>query len=1783
MSTSDVLVTNYAGNGGGGGNGNSASLNWQSGSIQTNKQASRPSIGLFAYSIGGVGGAGGAASYGDTDYGGTGGVGGNSSNATVSMTGGSITVNEGNYNSYNAAVIALSEGGTGGAGGFSGDGVGADSGDGGQGGGAGAASASVDGTINYIGTGTGPGHAIYVESAGGQGGVGGSANALEGGAGGGGRAGAGNAASLTLGESGQMVAVTSSGKYANVAVVQSIGGGGGNGGVGNFLADGGTGATGGAGGNVSADFVNGSLVTNGAAASGLIAQSIGGGGGIGGDATGIAVGTALVVGGNGGLGGNGGNVTVQLGAKAIIGSLSTLGDNTVLAQSIGGAGGTGGSAVVRGIGAISLTIGGKGGNGGLAKNVQISNDGLVTSYGDHAAGLQAQSIGGGGGKGGAAVSFLGGILPTASIAIGGNGGDGGAAADATITNMGQVTTYGSDAYGILAQSIGGGGGSGGASAARVVSLAPGDSVPAVSFALGIGGQGGTGNTGGAASVTNSGIVTTAGEGAYALVAQSVGGGGGAGGDATAASYSGGAASNITVSFSTAIGGGGGKGAIGGLVGLDNTGLLLTYGADAYGAFAQSVGGGGTGGTGDATATANNADASFGAAISVGGNGGSGGTGGAVDAASSGGIFTTGDGADGMFAQSVGGGGGAAGGGTATANGDSLSISVGVGGSGGAGGDGGSVTASNAGAIVTRGTDADGLLAQSVGGGGGVAGKGGATAGGVTKVSNAGNLATILSQGLNLGASVTQPIAGIYAIANLASNAYDAANELYGIAAQAAGGPYEIGNATSIDVGVSVGGKGGAAGNGGTLKVDNTGEISTFGAQSDAVFAESVGGGGGKGGAASSTDSSSDDSRTQIAVGGGGNGGAGGNGGDVSVLNEAGASIETQGVLGFGILAQSVGGGGGSAGLAGTVSGSLASLSVGISGSNGSFGTGGNVDVTNDGSVTTTAKNGIGIFTQSIGGGGGLVRTMTTNETFNPAYVANNPQGRIGDVQGLSLSFRGSSNTTGNAGAVKVKDAGLITTTGRDAHAIVEQSIGGGGGAAIGGQVIAGQPTGGTSNGDASKVTVDTTAGAIISTAGDGAYGILVQSIGGGGGLGGDLANVSKVQQLAGGTNVVQAGTGSGGQITIGLTGTMLTTSGTFAPAIYAQSLGGGGGLVAENGTLYSGGAGGSGSGGDVSVTLVDSSISAIGVQSPGIVTQTNGAGGATVSIDARSSVTGGTINNANETSMAGAIYMQQGVGDTIINAGKIIGAGTVNPTAVLSDVAVQINNTGTITGAVDLGGSGSTFDNAIGGTFDPGTTINLGTDGSLVNAGKLYVGGAGTIGTTTLTGNLSNSGQIVFDADFAHGVGDALVVTGKANLTGQIKVDPVTIRNTTLRLASAAGGLKLDPALVAAPSATEIFTYRFTSDGTNLYATPVAQFTQAASGLGQAQQAVAKHLQTMFDAGQLFDAGYTAIASLASPQAYAATLYSLTGPALGGVVAERYMATNRFVSDVDGGCDTGGRSSCGWARIQGGSTSQGETSDTLGYDATYQMYETGGQTRISGRLYITGALAYEHSQLSDAYGYGHIRGDSVLEALGLRYSDGGLNIVGSVDGGYGWYTSNREVVAGAYTTVANAQPRLWNVGVDLYTSYRVSLGTRSFVKPFAELRGSEVHSSAFNEQSSSAFALSVESQGNLVMAGAFGASCGTTIDLNKHTQVKPFISAAAELSGGADWKSTARFMGDGTSLFTVRTKLPGAYGRFGIGVDLARGPNFDLVLSYDPEFGSNYTTQQGVARLTYRF
>ena len=181
----------------------------------------------------------------------------------------------------------------------------------------------------------------------------------------------------------------------------------------------------------------------------------------------------MSVGGSGGIGGTGGDVTVATSAglgscppnirrcPPAIGTIVTAGDRSdgVNAQSAGGGGGNGGFSIAGdALSSVALqaSLGGSGGNGGNAGTVFVQAADNITTGGDSASGINAQSQGGGGGTGGFSVAgsvstFLAPPLGAASLAIGGPGGDGGAGGPVTVENAGTINTSGKHAAAIFAK------------------------------------------------------------------------------------------------------------------------------------------------------------------------------------------------------------------------------------------------------------------------------------------------------------------------------------------------------------------------------------------------------------------------------------------------------------------------------------------------------------------------------------------------------------------------------------------------------------------------------------------------------------------------------------------------------------------------------------------------------------------------------------------------------------------------------------------------------------------------------------------------------------------------------------------------------------------------------------------------------------------------------------------------------------------------------------------------------------------------------------------------------------------------------------------------------------------------------------------------------------------------------------------------------------------------------------------------------------------------------------
>ncbi|HTQ32742.1 MAG TPA: autotransporter domain-containing protein [Stellaceae bacterium] len=1414
-----------------------------------------------------------------------------------------------------------------------------------------------------------------------------------------------------------------------------------------------------------------------------------------------------------------------------------------------------------------------------------------------------------------------------------------------------------------------------------------DDTPSLSLSAAIGGSGGLGGNGYTAQITNAGMIATSGAGGIGMIAQSIGGGGGAGGDSSASSSATG--SEVNIAASVALGGHGGSGGNSDAVNATNTGLIVTTGESADGMLAQSIGGGGgNGGSGDAQATTSGDGTGISASIPIGGKSGGGGSVlGLPQANNSGAILTLGDGASGIIAQAIGGGGGRAGGAAGTTTGD-FSATVSVGGSGGSGGsaslvDGSnnptaSVLVTNSGSIVTFGADAPAIVAQSIGGGGGLGGKSATSIGSKKSTGDGGNGSSAtnptldaLAAAFKAGGDTSQytSVSALSALANQllgntqtvmstapVAGASSDSNDLEDLG-ESQGDAGDGSEATSIEAKIAVGGTGGAAGNGGIAQVTNTGSIGTVGAMSDGILAQSIGGGGGKGGAATSSGSLSvdEDSLTApLAVGG--KGGASGSGSDVTVTNDTNASITTIGSLANGIVAQSIGGGGGMGGIAGGRNGALQGVNVsnrGINIGGDQIGTSGDASTVTAGTVTvnnnagasilTESHDASGIIVQSIGAGGGIVKVLSTDAADNAGGGANPDPVKSNGAPEISIVFGGtnSDGANGSGGAAIVNNSGSITTQGRNSYGMLAQSIGGGGGLVLGGE-IGGGPGGfmntAAMRGNGGVVSATTFDGSSIATSGAGAVGIFAQSVGGGGGIAGDTG-LSQLH-LSYSTANNHPGSGDGGAVLVAVNaGSSVQTSGPNAPAIVAQSVGGGGGWFTAGASsaaqgLYAGSFGGSGAGGAVNVA-VSGSVSATGAASPGIYAQSSQAGGrstsgqaVTINVNQGGTVSGGTDFYHGGDGTAAGIQIFDGYYNA--NGPANAPANIVNVNGVVTSVAgangsgvfsyggttfVHNGPTGTIDGVISLqnnGGNGS-VQNDPGGKLNTGSTVAAAL---LQNNGTLDVGGVSApVATTLVTGNLvqGSTGSIVVDTDHVAGTSDRLTVAGDATLAGQLVMRPTRLSNSPVEVIDVGG--KLDASQLSA-SNPYLVNYALSSGSaanavsgaqiraqqnaqTNepssvqtIYVTPHAKFAASSAGLSANAQSVASHLQANFDAGA--NALGTSFAQMANGiqdhASYAAALDRLGNETQQAVGTTTLAVSHAFVERMytcptfDGPSNTMMHEhDCVWGRIIDNHTSA-DGSNSLGYSANGYAMQFGGQHGIGDGWFVGGSVGYDTTNLDGSDGVGDVNGHGPQMGIVLKKEVGNWTFSGGVSGGYSWYDSTRNVMLPGYAAQAKGAFNAYETGLHTRVAYTLPMNDW-YVKPYVDVHLVHMHTDSYTEQGAGALDLAVNSANATTLSASPMVEVGGRWTFANGMTLRPDLAVGGVFLNRNHWDANAQFVGSapGVAPFSAVASAPSSLAKVKVDMNLSVSKSTELKLEYGGQFGSGYSSNEGILRVNYLF
>lgn len=1807
---------------------------------------------------------------------------------------------------------------------------------------------------------------------------------------------------------------------------------GGVGGVGNdstgiHVGSAGNGGNAGNGGKV--DVVNtGEVRTAGKGSVGIAAQSLGGGSALGalqtedirpGSYTGGGAGGSLIglsldgEAGQGGSGGNGGNVQIRN-----AGTISTSGASAhgILAQSVGGGGGAGGDSATAfsvllgaatrvtsgsssgGAGGGGAGAGGAGGNGGVVEILpSYDSRGQIETTGDNASGIVAQSIGGGGGVGGIAAAKAPGAPIAITIGIGGSGGDGGRGDLVSVINTSDISTAGNTSHGIEASSIGGGGGRGGDASSYTAAVGlPGVVAGGVTFA--IGGAGGNGGSGGGVNLLNLADVTTSGDNSIGLLASSIGGGGGNGATASALAEMLGVTANVGVTIG--VGGSGGGGGGGGAVRVSNGGKIETSGEFAPGVQAVSIGGGGgNGGSGKATSStgikqgeilstlsdAVPTGASLGINVSVGGSGGGGGNGGEVTADNLGSITTRRESSTGMLAQSVGGGGGN-GGGYVSGGKTSFSARIGVGGSGGKGGDGGAVTATNAtGAVIsTSGDGSVGLHAQSIGGGGGNGGAYGAatpqktekSAGASASGSFLLKMADALIKGNDLAAKlfgkkvsfldsdslfqqrVSDAAFAVKTIKSALSSAADATARPVPVkppstfaaardndddatvsakstaeifldsireSSRAAAMEYIIGDFASraknalksaigsrrlkspiplpLTLDMQVGGTGGDGGNGGPAAARNDGGIETSGAAAAAMLAQSIGGGGGTAGGGVTLGPDMLDVKGTL---GSRSAGADGNGGRVTVNNTG--LLRTSGNASFGMVAQSIGGGGGivtavsNAAMTGTMN-----VTMTLGSTSTAMANGGDVAVSNTGAIATSGRDAHGIVAQSIGGGGGMyivnrqsvlgAEALATSETEAQALSdledilalaaertgnadidlrASLAAAAASEVPSASVKAQfggiGANRTDafGGSGAnVSVEYLGSIRTTGVGAIGIVGQSIGGGGGLgadasglstpvhfelSFGGVPLAVNDT--PASGDGGSVSLSFGKGASIVTKGAGAHGVLLQSIGGGGGYGGvgtgTISRASLAESVADvdwrDVGLRTASYGNGGDISVGMArwpnGPMsIETSGARAHGLYIQSLAGGGGAafdvnganvapvtdtagqpavvdyiyapftangspyVYDPGAVYGVAASllGVGHAGRVSIDT-QGTINATGRDAYGIFVQ-NGRQKTDGSIDPRVPGWSGTVSIRNEGTIwggsgTGAGIRIDGAGSNSITVPWNSALGAKSGVAIISRLGTTtITNAGLIEGDVLLSSSASNpFVNEANGTYRSRAgkgTLDLGLTGLFTNRGTLDIGGIGRVSDLSVSSRALLGGQMLADVrSTAKGITSADLLS-VYNLT----FDGVNIRPSAVDGLLPGSYRVIEWLMKSGSGAPTVTNYGGVPISWNsgiqrnaVILTPSANFlTPDTANWNANERNLAATYQTAWNASSSGEAPvFAQLANLTSAGSYRQAMDSLSSeeqlsPATTQTLAAR-GAMNAALSCpifVDNSVMIT-ESECAWARVTGSRIHASDNAVADGFTQTGVTMRLGAQWEVADNWFMGVTGAYTNTSLDSNDGYTRTDGDSGDLAVSIKHQVGPWLFAASAEASFGVFDTTRYFNFESASPSDTSTSNIWTAGLRLRAAYELPLPNESFyLRPYVDLDAIYTHMPGYQVGLSAGSHLNVGTLQDWTFALTPALEFGARIDLDDGSWLRPYAMAGMTFLFENDTSVTASF---DTALaqgidFTTQSPLPDTLFDIGAGLQFMSNDTYELRGEYRAQIGSDYLGQEASLRFSVRF
>lgn len=812
-------------------------------------------------------------------------------------------------------------------------------------------------------------------------------------------------------------------------------------------------------------------------------------------------------------------------------------------------------------------------------------------------------------------------------------------------------------------------------------------------------------------------------------------------------------------------------------------------------------------------------------------------------------------------------------------------------------------------------------------------------------------------------------------------------------------------------------------------------------------------------------------------------------------------------------------------------------------------TGGNIEITQSGNLYS--KNASGIFAQTASGDVVINSTGDIRASLSGIYA------RSSAVGGVTITHVGNITTTTNGWAIQAYDGAggtSVTHSGniRGAGGILAYSSG----------TAYVKNTG----------SIQVSSYAAIYIKGDGA--VTVRNTGDITATGVTTNAAIFARSVNGQVDIISAGKITSalyGILATGKTGVSIVQTGDVAsqagPAIYASS-----------------------SNGAISITTVGnlSAATAGAVQGAGIYA--NAFTGITVNHTGNITVAAGnavgltssngsidfTINSGAITAPLIAVRLNGGTANTVtIGAAASLTGGT----RAITGGDVTINNSGVVTGNIEVTGGTNTFNNLAGGTFNSGVTVNL-DGGALVSAGTVSPGGTGVIQTTTLTGSFTQGagGRFAVDLNPAGGTSDRLDVSGTADLRGVVvpKLTSASLVAQTFTILSATGGTTNNGLSV---QNSAVVTYQLSYPNPNDVQISITGVNFAPGALPPNQQGVGQTLQSAFLAG---GGGLTSLLTYLSgldAASFSNALSRLTPESqLTQVQAQLWSSfsfgNTLFSCPLPGnGQSVMGEGNCTWLQPGGRSaTRKSLQAGVAGSNEAAAGITAGAQRELWSNWYLDVGFGYEASRVNADNGLASARGDTYQGGAALKYIRNNWMVAGSVSGSFARFDTSRYGIPTAGTAVGKADTGL----LDLRLRFAYAFGSEAFyVKPIVDFDVVGLWRGAVNETGAGALSLNIQSQNDWLASVAPAVEFGGQWSYADFIW-RPYLRAGVRFLSDDTLSATANFSGApaGTAPFTVASAFDQTLGEVSAGLDLWQNSRFSLRVNYDGRFGA-HTRENG--------